>query len=96
MGEGVSFQLLASKVDIRCEDPGVAETLNYIPVQARQDFPIATRLSYSVSGHGPYRIDEQDDFLDSAETADDVLFIIYGRVHRRILERAVLSGWVTM
>ena len=96
MSEGVSFQLLGSKVDILCEDPGVAETLKYIPVKARQDFPITNRLSYSVSGQGPYRIDEKDDFLDSVDSADDVLFVIYGRVHRRILERVVLSGWVVL
>ena len=96
MGKGVSFQLLTSKVDIDCDDPRVAEALKYLPVKAAQNFPITNRLNYSVSGEGPYRIAEKDDFLDSAETADDVLFVIYGRIYRRILERLVHSRWVVL
>ena len=96
MSDGISFQLLGSKVDIHCEDPSVVETLNYIPVNARQPFPITNRMTYSVSGTGPYRVLENDDFLENVTSADDVLFVIYGRVHRRVLERAVLSGWVVL
>jgi hypothetical protein len=83
-------------LDIRCDDPRVTKALNYLPVKARQDFPINNRMTYSVAGKGPYRIDESGDFLDQVETADDVLFVIYGRVHRRILDRYVLSGWVVL
>ncbi len=96
MGKHVSFRLLTSEVDIHCDDPRVAEALNYIPVKATQNFPVTNRMNYSVAGEGPYRIAENDDFLDSVETADDVLFIVYGRIHRRILERLVHSRWVVL
>lgn len=96
MSEDVSLQFLASKVDIRCTDPRVAEALNYLSVKAKQNFPVAHELTYSVAGEGPYDIYEEGDFLDSVESADDVLYVIYGRVHRRILERLVLSRWVVL
>ena len=81
---------------IRHEDPGLRQTFEYLVEHAAQAFPIRKTLSYRVHGRGPFEILEEQDRLDTAETRDGVLNIIYTRVHRRVIERFVHSGWVTL
>ena len=90
----LGFQLLSCHVSIRYEDSALAKALSYMAVSARQEARVLTTLSYTVTGFGPYEIREEKDLLNRAQSAEDVLFHIYGRVYARTLERYVLSGWV--
>lgn len=91
-----SFQLLACQVEINHEDPALSDPFRYLATLAQQPLPIRKTLSYEVSGTGPYDIAEEGDPLDRVQTSADVIHVIYGRTHRRTLERFVLSGWVVL
>ncbi len=94
--QGISFQILSCRISISYDDPRLRSTLDYIAVEAVQDVTITKTLSYTVAGTGPYEIREENDFLDRVGSADDVLFRIYRRVYRRVLDRYVLAGWVVL
>ena len=90
----ITCQLLSCRVEIDHEDPALAAKLHYLANRARQPVEIRETFRYTVRGGSPYEIREGDDLVDIVNTPDDVLYIVYSRVHRRVLERFVLSGWV--
>jgi len=90
----LGFQLLSCHVSIRHEDSALTKALAYMAVSARQEAKVLATLSYTVTGFGPYEIREERDFFERVQSAEDVLFHIYGRVYARTMERYVLSGWV--
>ena len=83
-------------MEVEHDDPRLAEVLRYADNRARQPFPVRRTFHYRVSGNGPFRVEEQGDFLGRWESTDDVLYMIYGRAYQRALERFVLSGWVVL
>lgn len=89
-----SFQLLSCRVEIDHEDPLLAAKLRYLANQARQPVEVRETFRYAVRGGSPYEIREGGDLVGTFDTPDDVLYVIYSRVHRRVLERFVSSGWV--
>ncbi len=92
----ISFQLLSCRVEVEHDDPRLAEVLRYADNCAQQPFPVRRTFRYHVIGRGPFLVQEEGDFLGEWESADDVLYIIYGRAYQRALERFVLSGWVVL
>lgn len=90
----IRFQLLNSRVRIIFEDPALSEPVCYMVVRADQAFSVKVTFTYHVTGHGPYLLREEGDAFGEANTAQDVVFLIYRRIYRRLLERFVLSGWV--
>jgi hypothetical protein len=96
-GSGATtFQLLSCWVNIQYEDPALHRTFRYLVERARQSFEVRKSLTYEVRGTGPYDILEEGDALDRVLTRADVLHVVYYRVYRRILERFVLAGWITL
>lgn len=91
-----TFQLLACQVDIWHEDPALEDTFRYLVEHARQPCETRKTLSYEVRGTAPYDILEEGDPLSRVRTRADVLHVVYNRVHRRVLERFVLSGWIAL
>ena len=90
----ITFQLLSCRVQIDHEDPALAATLRYLANQARQSVEVHEAFRYAVRGGSPYEIREGDDLVATVNAPDDVLYVLYSRVHQRVLERFVLSGWV--
>jgi len=90
----ITFQLLSCQVEIDHEDPAIADKLDYLVNRARQPIESRQTFRYEVRGTSPYEIREGGDLVGSYGTPDDVLYVIYSRVHRRVLERFVSSGWV--
>jgi len=90
----ITFQLLSCQVEVDHEDPAIATKLQYLANQARQPIDSRQTFRYEVKGSAPYEIREGGDLVGSYGTPDDVLYVIYSRVHRRVLERFVVSGWV--
>jgi len=83
-------------VDIRYEDMRLKKKLSYLAVPAKQALPVRKTLTYEVKGASPYTIMEEGDRLDVVKTMSDVLYLIYLRVHRRVLERFIQSGWIIL
>ena len=92
----VFFQLLSCQVEIHYEDKALEDVFRYLVARPKQPFEVRKTLTYEIRGSGPYSILEEGDLLDRVERPADVLFIVYGRVYRRTLERFVLSGWVAL
>jgi hypothetical protein len=90
----VRFQLLGCEVEIRCEDPSLADRFRYVALRAEQPIAPRKRLDYEVAGSGPFAIEQDGDPLDEVETADDALFVVYRSCYGRAIERAALAGWV--
>ncbi|MCP5159233.1 MAG: hypothetical protein H6975_07390 [Gammaproteobacteria bacterium] len=91
-----AFQLLSCRVEIRHEDPALANTLRYLAGNAQQTLRLCKILRYEIQGSGPYLLLEEGDFLEAVGTREDVLHVIYTRVYRRMLERFVLAGWTVL
>lgn len=90
----ITFQLLSCQVEIDHEDPAIAAKLDYLANRAAQPIKSRQTFRYEVRGLSPYEIREGGDLVGTYGTPDDVLYVIYSRVHRRVLERFVSSGWV--
>jgi len=70
--------------------------LSYLAVPAKQPLPVRKTLTYEIKGVSPYTIMEEGDRLDVVKTMSDVLYMIYLRAHRRVLERFIQSGWIAL
>lgn len=92
----ISFQILSCRVEIGHRDPDLADTFRYLATKARQPVSVRKTLRYEVRGIGPYEIIEEGDPLADVATAQDVLHVVYGRVHRRTMERYILAGWTLL
>lgn len=90
----IATRVLTCRAEIELEDPRLARTFEYLVHGARQELPIRKTLRYRVRGTGPYAIEEEGDALEEVATAEDALFVVYSRLHRRVIERFVLAGWV--
>src|SRR5262249_32677416 len=62
------------------------------------DQPVAPRavMRYAVRGGGPYTIYEEGDRVADVRHPDDVLYVIYGRCHARLLDYLALGAWVAL
>ena len=92
----ITFQILSCEVIIRCQDPAVEQTFEYMVGRARQPIDVRQRLNYQVLGNTPYDIIEEGDRLSRVGETADVLHVVYNRVYRRVLERFTLSGWLAL
>ncbi len=98
--EIAGFRLLWHQVelDTRQADPMVAEALRYLVNGAEHHLPALAVMHYSVTttADGSNVVSEEGDALEAVDSADDVLDLIYRRVHQRAFELASLRGWVRL
>ena len=94
--ESLQFQLLSCRVEVAFDDPALEATLQYMAETAEQTCAVRKTLRYAVEGSGPYAVFEEGDPLGRWESPGDVLYVIYGRVYRRVLERFMLARWVVL
>src|SRR5260221_8206062 len=88
------FRLLPYEVDVSAEDDRLASKVAYLSNGASQPAPLKRAMRYRVEGHGPYDLFEDDEFLGSAPTPDDALFVLYGRCYGRLVHHLTVGGWV--
>ena len=90
----LSFQLLSCSVLVQFDDVLIGERMRYMVPPAQQPPQQTCQLHYRVSGSRPYAIFEEDDYLETFNDADDVLYRIYARAYSRMIDRYVEAGWV--
>ncbi len=90
----ITTQVLSSQVEIAFEDPRLGETLSYLVHGAKQDLPVRKQQRYEIRGRSPYEVFEEGDWLAHVDSPEDVLYVVYSRIHGRAIERFTLSGWV--
>ncbi len=97
----IRFQLLWHSVTLSVPDE-LVPLVAYLCTDADHSFaPLAT-ASYSVHEHQGsastrrWRVEEEGDPLAENLTADEVLDVLYRRIHQRVFELASLRGWVRL
>jgi hypothetical protein len=76
----------------------VAGALEYLLNSADHRFPAVAAMRYAVvtGDDGMHEVVEEGDRLDAVAEPDDVLDLVYRRVHQRAFELASLRGWVRL
>jgi len=92
----LDFQILACRVLVNFEDSRIGDALRYLVQGATQHFEIKQEFSYHIHGNGPWLIWEEGDFVQTAKTPAGVVNIVYQRIYKRVIERMVLSGWISI
>lgn len=90
----IAIRILGCRAEIDFQDRRLAPALAYLGHGVPDPLPVRKTLRYEVRGTAPYLIHEEGDFLQEVASPEDVLFVVYSRIHRRAIERFVLSGWV--
>lgn len=93
------FQLLwhTVSIDTRNAAPDASVRLRYLSNDARHGFAPAASMSYTIdSSSSGHRITEDGDPLATVDDVDQVLDVVYRRVHQRAFELASLRGWVRL
>lgn len=98
MNDPVRFRVLPYEIEIDGPPPGgldpmVRDKLRYLVNHAEQPGTARGTLRYRVEGTGPYRLFENDDALREVATPDDVLFVVYQRIQRWVVDHLALGGW---
>ena len=76
----------------------MGDGLQYLVNSADHRFPAVATMRYSVvtGDDGLHEVREEGDRLDAVAEPDDVLDLVYRRVHQRAFELASLRGWVRL
>lgn len=91
-----TFQLLQFLIEVSYDDERLDFVLAYLANNAEQPVAPTTVLPYAVAGRGPYELSAGGEHLATAASPDDVLYLLYGRCHSRLVENLMSHGWVPL
>jgi len=89
----ISTEVLGCRAEFRFDDERLEAALAYLVHGAPAVVQTRKTIRYEVLGDGPYELREDGDVVRELALPEDVLHVIYTRLHRRAIERFVLSGW---
>ena len=85
--------MLTQHCVVRLAHDELVSKVSYLTNDATQHLPVLSTTTWEVDGTGPYLLSENGDRLAQVATADDVVYVLYQRTHRRAHEMLALSGW---
>ncbi len=83
-------------VEVSFDDDGLGTTMRYLANGALQPVEPQSTLRYEVTGRGPYDVREDGHHVGTLARPDDVLYVLYGRCHARLLDHLAATAWVSL
>lgn len=91
-----SFQLLPFHVEVSYEDERLEPVLAYLANAADQPLAPDLVIRCSVRGCGPYELCDGAGRVETLASPDDVLYVLYGHCHRRLVDHFTSHRWVPL